>query len=95
MTDSTLNETSSVFEDVMSIIKEAVDASIQNAVYQHNKVPQWTSAVIEYTLKKLQETNSSSSSSPSSSSSFKYIGMSQILNNQATSDYGKTNQCIV
>ncbi|GAM19607.1 hypothetical protein SAMD00019534_027820, partial [Acytostelium subglobosum LB1] len=44
-------------EDVLGILKEAVETTIQNAQYQHSKVPQWTASVIETSLKKLQELN--------------------------------------
>ncbi|KAF2069676.1 hypothetical protein CYY_009006 [Polysphondylium violaceum] len=53
MTDSNF-----VQEDVLAILKEAVDASLSNSsIYQHNKVPEWTSRVIDHTLKKLSEGN--------------------------------------
>jgi len=53
-----------VVDEVSTIIKEAVEKTIGGNAYQHNKVSQWTSSVVETllgTLTKLQKP-------------FKYIG---------------------
>lgn len=44
-------------EDVNSIIKESIEATLQNAPYNHNKVSQWTSNVVEQCLKRLTSLN--------------------------------------
>ncbi|KYQ96680.1 cytoplasmic dynein light chain [Tieghemostelium lacteum] len=49
------NSNTFVVEDMLSILKEAVESSIQNSPYQHSKVPQWTSSIIDSSLKKIQE----------------------------------------
>eukprot|EP00002_Diphylleia_rotans_P016997 TRINITY_DN3300_c0_g2_i1.p2 TRINITY_DN3300_c0_g2~~TRINITY_DN3300_c0_g2_i1.p2 ORF type:complete len:114 (+),score=24.81 TRINITY_DN3300_c0_g2_i1:76-417(+) len=46
-------EASFVPEDVTNIIKEAVEATLQNSTYNHNKVTQWTSTIVEQSLKRL------------------------------------------
>jgi dynein light chain Tctex-type 1 len=46
-----------VVEDVQNIIKETVEGTLQSAVYQHNKVPQWTNNVVEQCLKRLTALN--------------------------------------
>lgn len=40
-------ETQFVVDDVSKIIKEAIEVSIGGNTYQHNKVNQWTSNVVE------------------------------------------------
>ncbi|EDQ92428.1 uncharacterized protein MONBRDRAFT_19126 [Monosiga brevicollis MX1] len=40
-------------EDVSAIIKESIDQSIGQSSYQHSKVNQWTSNVVEQCLKRL------------------------------------------
>lgn len=40
-------------DDVSKIIKEAIENSIGGTAYQHNKVNQWTSAVVESCLGQL------------------------------------------
>ena len=57
-------EAAFVVEDVQNIIKESVETTLQNAVYNHAKVPQWTSTVVEQCLKRLTALNKP----------FKYIG---------------------
>lgn len=42
-----------IVDDVSKIIKEAIESSIGGTAYQHNKVNQWTSAVVESCLGQL------------------------------------------
>lgn len=42
-----------IVDDVSKIIKEAIENSIGGTAYQHNKVNQWTSAVVESCLGQL------------------------------------------
>lgn len=42
-----------IVDDVSNIIKEAIENSIGGTAYQHNKVNQWTSAVVESCLGQL------------------------------------------
>ncbi|XP_043916173.1 dynein light chain Tctex-type 1-like [Protopterus annectens] len=42
-----------VVEDVSTIIKEAVESTIGGNAYQHNRVNQWTSSVVETCLNQL------------------------------------------
>ncbi|KAI8369555.1 Tctex-1 family-domain-containing protein [Radiomyces spectabilis] len=44
-------------EEALAIIKETVEATIQDAEYSHSKVPTWNSAIIVSSLKKLKEMN--------------------------------------
>jgi len=44
-------------EEVMAIIKESIENTCQNQSYQHAKVAQWNSNIVEQTLKKLSELN--------------------------------------
>eukprot|EP00163_Fabomonas_tropica_P028211 TRINITY_DN569_c0_g2_i4.p1 TRINITY_DN569_c0_g2~~TRINITY_DN569_c0_g2_i4.p1 ORF type:complete len:114 (+),score=11.32 TRINITY_DN569_c0_g2_i4:223-564(+) len=53
----TSEESAFVAEDVQSIIKDSVDATLQNQTYHHSKVPQWTSNVVEQCLKRLTVLN--------------------------------------
>eukprot|EP00128_Syssomonas_multiformis_P000050 Colp12_sorted_trinity150504_noHs@22101 len=46
-------QTTFVVDEVSRVIKESIEASLQNAMYAHNKVGQWTSNVVEQCLKKL------------------------------------------
>eukprot|EP01116_Phalansterium_solitarium_P000725 TRINITY_DN10579_c0_g1_i1.p3 TRINITY_DN10579_c0_g1~~TRINITY_DN10579_c0_g1_i1.p3 ORF type:complete len:114 (-),score=38.68 TRINITY_DN10579_c0_g1_i1:355-696(-) len=50
-------EAAFVVEDVQNIIKESVESTLQNTVYNHSKVPQWTSNVVEQCLKRLSALN--------------------------------------
>lgn len=50
-------EAAFVAEDVSNIIKETIDSVLQHASYNHNKVGQWTSNVVERTLKRLTQLN--------------------------------------
>ncbi|KAM9976731.1 hypothetical protein ACTFIR_010575 [Dictyostelium discoideum] len=54
-----------VVEEILTIIKEAVEISLHNTVYQHKQVPQWTQSIIDHSLKKISELNNKS---------YKYIG---------------------
>ncbi|KAJ8314869.1 hypothetical protein KUTeg_002793 [Tegillarca granosa] len=42
-----------VTDEVTNIIKEAIEAAIGGSAYQHNKVNQWTSNVVEQCLNQL------------------------------------------
>ncbi|KAG6929600.1 dynein light chain Tctex-type 1 [Chelydra serpentina] len=46
-------ETSFVVEEVSNIIKEAIESAIGGNAYQHSKVNQWTTSVVEQTLSQL------------------------------------------
>ncbi|DBA73702.1 hypothetical protein WJX82_003892 [Trebouxia sp. C0006] len=46
-----------VAEDVTSIIKESIDAVLQNQQYNHFKVGQWTSTCLETCIKRLADLN--------------------------------------
>mmetsp|Transcript_33662 Transcript_33662/g.76189 ORF Transcript_33662/g.76189 Transcript_33662/m.76189 type:complete len:114 (-) Transcript_33662:544-885(-) len=50
-------ESAFVPEDVTAIMKEAIDAVLANATYQHTKVPQWTNNCIEGCMKRLKDLN--------------------------------------
>lgn len=52
----THEEIAFVPEDVTAIIKEGIDSVLTNTTYNHIKVPQWTSNVIESCMKKLKDT---------------------------------------
>mmetsp|Transcript_25175 Transcript_25175/g.54995 ORF Transcript_25175/g.54995 Transcript_25175/m.54995 type:complete len:114 (+) Transcript_25175:660-1001(+) len=62
-------ESAFVQEDVTAVIKEAVDSVLSSASYQHNKIGQWTSNVIEGCMKRLKDLNKP----------FKYIVTSIIV----------------
>ncbi|ORZ03592.1 tctex1 domain-containing protein 1 [Syncephalastrum racemosum] len=42
-------------DQVTAIIKESVEATLNDAEYTHSKVPQWNSEIAESCLKKLRE----------------------------------------
>ncbi|XP_065650022.1 dynein light chain Tctex-type 1-like [Hydra vulgaris] len=46
-------EASFVVEEVSNIIKESIEGAIGGNAYQHNKVNQWTSSVVEQCLNQL------------------------------------------
>ncbi|XP_025036442.1 dynein light chain Tctex-type 1 isoform X1 [Pelodiscus sinensis] len=46
-------KTSFVVDEVSNIIKEAVEGAIGGNAYQHSKVNQWTTSVVEQTLSQL------------------------------------------
>ncbi|XP_007892979.1 dynein light chain Tctex-type 1 isoform X1 [Callorhinchus milii] len=46
-------ENAFVVDDISTIIKEAVESTIGGNAYQHNKVNQWTSTVVEQCLNQL------------------------------------------
>lgn len=67
-------EAAFVVEDVTQIVKEAIDSVLANVTYQHTKVPQWTSLVIEGCLKRLKDLNKP----------FKYIVTSVVMQRNGT-----------
>ncbi|XP_051974364.1 dynein light chain Tctex-type 1 [Xyrauchen texanus] len=48
-------ETAFVVDEVSSIVKESVEGVIGGNVYQHNRVNQWTSNVVEHCLSQLSK----------------------------------------
>ncbi|KAG2182218.1 hypothetical protein INT43_007145 [Umbelopsis isabellina] len=44
-------------EEVTSIIKETIEATITDTVYSHTKVPEWNSAIVDTCLKRLKDMN--------------------------------------
>lgn len=52
-------------DEVDAILKEAIETTIQNATYSHQKVSQWTSNTVEHALKRLTALNKP----------FKYVGI--------------------
>uniref|UniRef100_A0A3Q2VKN3 Dynein light chain Tctex-type 1b n=3 Tax=Haplochromini TaxID=319058 RepID=A0A3Q2VKN3_HAPBU len=44
-----------VVEDVSTIIKESVEATIGGNAYQHNRVNQWTTSIVEQCLSQLSK----------------------------------------
>lgn len=62
-----------IVDDVSKIIKEAIENSIGGTAYQHNKVNQWTSAVVESCLGQLTKLQKP----------YKYIGMYANTGNAA------------
>lgn len=50
-------ETTFVVDDVSNIIKESIENTIGGNAYQHNKVNQWTSNVVELCLNHLTKLN--------------------------------------
>ncbi|KAF3421917.1 hypothetical protein E2986_01462 [Frieseomelitta varia] len=65
MMEDMQEETQFVVDDVSKIIKEAIEVSIGGNAYQHNKVNQWTSNVVEGCLGNLTKLQKP----------YKYIGM--------------------
>ncbi|POI20875.1 hypothetical protein CIB84_015378 [Bambusicola thoracicus] len=57
-------ETSFVVDEVSNIIKEAIESAIGGNAYQHSKVNQWTTSVVEQSLSQLTKLGKP----------FKYIG---------------------
>ena len=57
-------QTAFVVDEVSNIIKEAVEGTIGGNAYQHNKINQWTSNVVEQCLNQLTKLGKP----------FKYIG---------------------
>lgn len=49
----TAEESSFVVDEVSNIIKESIESAIGGNAYQHNKVNQWTTNVVEQTLSQL------------------------------------------
>ncbi|XP_069344378.1 dynein light chain Tctex-type 1 isoform X3 [Eulemur rufifrons] len=46
-------ETAFVVDEVSNIVKEAIESAIGGNAYQHSKVNQWTTNVVEQTLSQL------------------------------------------
>ncbi|KAM4633533.1 dynein light chain Tctex-type 1 [Polymixia lowei] len=53
----TAEETAFVVEEVSTIIKESVEGAIGGNAYQHNRVNQWTTNVVEQCLSQLSKLN--------------------------------------
>ena len=53
----TAEETTFVVDDVSNVIKESIENTIGGNAYQHNKVNQWTSNVVELCLNQLTKLN--------------------------------------
>ncbi|XP_071777019.1 dynein light chain Tctex-type 1 isoform X2 [Centroberyx gerrardi] len=51
----TPEETAFVVEDVSTIIKESVEGAIGGNAYQHSRVNQWTTNVVEQCLSQLSK----------------------------------------
>nr|KAF6341139.1 dynein light chain Tctex-type 1 [Myotis myotis] len=49
----TAEETTFVVDEVSNIVKEAIESAIGGNAYQHSKVNQWTTNVVEQTLSQL------------------------------------------
>lgn len=50
---ATGEDTAFVYDEISNIIKEAIEATIGGNAYQHNKINQWTSNVVEQCLNQL------------------------------------------
>uniref|UniRef100_A0A8B9SFV2 Dynein light chain Tctex-type 1 n=1 Tax=Apteryx owenii TaxID=8824 RepID=A0A8B9SFV2_APTOW len=61
--------TSFVVDEVSNIIKEAIETAIGGNAYQHSRVNQWTTSVVEQTLSQLTKLGKP----------FKYIGKLKFL----------------
>ncbi|KAK5852904.1 hypothetical protein PBY51_006737 [Eleginops maclovinus] len=53
--DQTEEETAFVVDEVSKIIKESVEATIGANAYQHSRVNQWTTSVVEQCLSQLSK----------------------------------------
>ena len=73
------HQTSFVVDEVSNIIKEAVEGTIGGNAYQHNKINQWTSNVVEQCLNQLTKLGKP----------FKYIG-----ENSNKSAFGSNCLCL-
>ncbi|VFV46950.1 dynein light chain tctex-type 1 [Lynx pardinus] len=62
-------ETAFVVDEVSNIVKEAIESAIGGNAYQHSKVNQWTTNVVEQTLSQLTKLGKP----------FKYIGNAFLL----------------
>uniref|UniRef100_A0A2I3GKQ3 Dynein light chain Tctex-type 1 n=1 Tax=Nomascus leucogenys TaxID=61853 RepID=A0A2I3GKQ3_NOMLE len=62
-------ETAFVVDEVSNIVKEAIESAIGGNAYQHSKVNQWTTNVVEQTLSQLTKLGKP----------FKYIGNGLFL----------------
>ncbi|KAG2484730.1 hypothetical protein HYH03_016477 [Edaphochlamys debaryana] len=56
-TDPSIEEAAFVADDVSNIIKESIDAVLQNQQYNEAKVSQWTSSCLEHSIKRLTALN--------------------------------------
>ncbi|KAL5266508.1 hypothetical protein ACHWQZ_G003779 [Mnemiopsis leidyi] len=56
---ATGEDTAFVYDEISNIIKEAIEATIGGNSYQHNKVNQWTSNVVEQCLNQLTKLDGS------------------------------------
>lgn len=55
--DPAIEEAAFVADDVSNIIKESIDAVLQNQQYSETKVSQWTSSCLEHCIKRLTALN--------------------------------------
>ncbi|KAK2878802.1 hypothetical protein Q8A67_019593 [Cirrhinus molitorella] len=51
--DQSAEETTFVVEEITTVIKETVESTIGNNSYQHSKINQWTSNIVELSLSQL------------------------------------------
>ncbi|KAI2654331.1 Dynein light chain Tctex-type 1 [Labeo rohita] len=51
--DQASEETTFVVDEITTVIKETVESTIGNSSYQHSKVNQWTSSIVESSLNQL------------------------------------------
>ncbi|XP_067338842.1 dynein light chain Tctex-type 1 isoform X2 [Channa argus] len=51
----TKEETGFVVEDVSKVIKESVETAIGKNTYQHSRVNQWTTSIVEQCLSQLSK----------------------------------------
>lgn len=68
-TDCDVFQNQFIVDDVSKIIKEAIETSIGGTAYQHNKVNQWTSTVVETCLGQLTKLQKP----------YKYIGKVNVV----------------
>ncbi|CAM4646504.1 hypothetical protein PO909_011713 [Leuciscus waleckii] len=69
--DQSAEETTFVVDEITTVIKEAVESTIGNHSYQHNKINQWMSNIVESSLSQLTKLGKP----------FKYIVTCIILQN--------------
>ncbi|VDD78459.1 unnamed protein product [Mesocestoides corti] len=53
MDDVAVEETTFVVDEVTNIVKESIENNIGSSTYVHDKVPQWTSTIVEQILNQL------------------------------------------
>ncbi|XP_048047066.1 dynein light chain Tctex-type 1-like isoform X1 [Megalobrama amblycephala] len=51
--DQSAEETTFVVDEITTVIKEAVESTIGNSSYQHSKINQWMSNIVESSLNQL------------------------------------------